>query len=462
MLTQPNRSDCALAAEPQRRAPHRAALVMAQAARAVQAVKQGRSADDALARFEQAESGAPRAAIRAVTLGALRWYLRLDALAQALQDQATLVPLLRALLAVALHQLEYSRGRPEVTVSSAVEATRLLRQPRAAGLMNALLRRYRREREALMRQVLADPVASSAHPAWLLDALRAGWPAQASQIIEADNSAPPMTLRVDLSRTSLDAYELELAGQGLAATRLPSFPSALVLSEPRAVEELPGFAQGRVSVQDAGAQLAGPLLDAQPGARVLDACAAPGGKTGALLEALDGCIELTALDIDATRLRRVQTNLERLGRTDQATLVCADLSAAPAWWDGRSFDRILLDAPCSSVGVIRRHPDIRLLRRPQDIEAFARLQRALLTRCLSMLTPNGRLLYSTCSLLPAENDEVVEAVAAAVPGARVLPLQPLLSPALAAIAAPCRHGIQLLPGNSALSDGFYYACATVS
>ena len=173
--------------------------MLAQAARALSAVAAGRSADAALARFEQAEPGAPRAAIRAVTLGALRWYFRLDALAGALQGDATLVPLLRALLVVALHQLEYSHGRPEVTVSSAVEATRLLRQPRAAGLMNALLRRYRREREELMSGVLTDAVAASAHPAWLLDALRASWPDQMQQIIEADNSAPPMTLRVDLS-----------------------------------------------------------------------------------------------------------------------------------------------------------------------------------------------------------------------------------------------------------------------
>jgi 16S rRNA (cytosine967-C5)-methyltransferase len=215
-------------------------------------------------------------------------------------------------------------------------------------------------------------------------------------------------------------------------------------------------------VQDAGAQLAATLLAAQPGERVLDACAAPGGKTGALLEACDGRIELTAVDVDESRLRRVRANLERLGRVSQATLVCADLSAEPAWWDGRPFDRILLDAPCSSLGVIRRHPDIKLLRRAQDIEACARLQRALLSRCLSLLAPGGRLLYSTCSLLPAENDEVLGAVAAAVPGVRILPPEPSATAELAAIATRCRHGIQLLPGNSALTDGFYYAWATVS
>jgi 16S rRNA (cytosine967-C5)-methyltransferase len=435
--------------------------VLAQAARALSAVAAGRSADEALARFEQAEPGAPRAAIRAVTLGTLRWYFRLDALAGTLQGDATLVPLLRALLVVALHQLEYSHGRPEVTVSSAVEATRLLRQPRAAGLMNALLRRYGREREELMSGVLADPIAASAHPAWLLNALRASWPDQMQQIIEADNSAPPMTLRVDLSRGSLDSYELELAAQGLSAMRLAVCPTALMLSEPRTVDELPGFAQGRVSVQDAGAQLAAALLGVHPGERVLDACAAPGGKTGALLEACDG-IELTALDIDAIRLQRVRGNLERLGRLAQATLVCADLSAEPTWWDGRPFDRILLDAPCSSLGVVRRHPDIKLLRRAEDIEAFARLQRSLLERCLALLTPGGRLLYSTCSLLPAENDAVVGAVAAVAPRARVLSLEPELPSALAALVTRARHGIQLLPGNSALTDGFYYACATVT
>lgn len=459
---QPTPSDRALGTEPSGRSSYRPARVLAQAARAVGAVSAGRSADEALARFDLAEAGAPRAAIRAVTLGTLRWYLRLDALAEVLQGQAMLVPLLRALLVVALHQLEYSRGRPEVTVSSAVEATRLLRQSRAAGLMNALLRRYRREREGLQRQLLGDPVASSAHPAWLLEALRTNWPDQAAQIIEADNSAPPMTLRVDLSRGSLDAYELELAGHSLTATRVACCPSALCLSEPQPVEKVPGFAQGRVSVQDAGAQLAASLLGAQPGERVLDACAAPGGKTGALLEVAAGRIELTAVDVDAARLQRVASNLERLGRTDQARLLCADLSLEPAWWDGRPFDRILLDAPCSSLGVIRRHPDIKLLRRAQDIEPLAGLQRTLLRRCLALLAPGGRLLYSTCSLLPEENDAVVGAVAAELPGVRLLALESRLSPALAAIAMPCRHGFQLLPGNAARTDGFYYACATVS
>lgn len=451
-----------MGSEPRGRAAHRPAQVLAQAARALSAVRGGRSADEALARFEHAAPGAARAAVRAVTLGALRWYFRLDALAEALQGEAMLVPVLRALLVVALHQLEYSRGRPEVTVSSAVEATRLLRQPRAARLMNALLRRFGRERETLLTRVLADPVAASAHPAWLLEALRASWPAQIEQIIEADNSAPPMTLRVDLTRASLDSYEGELTAQGLGASRLSWCPSALELSEPRPVDELPGFAQGRVSVQDAGAQLAAVLLDVRRGQRVLDACAAPGGKTGALLEACDGGIELTAIDVDAVRLRRVQANLERLGRNGQATLRCADLTAEPAWWDGRPFDRILLDAPCSSLGVIRRHPDIKLLRRAQDIEAFTRQQRALLTRCLALLAPGGRLLYSTCSLLPAENDQVVDAVLAAVARARGLPLEPARCSPLGALIAPCSQGIQLLPGNPAHTDGFYYACVTVT
>ncbi len=436
--------------------------MLAQAAQALEAVVRGRSADEALARFEQAESGAPRAAIRAVTLGTLRWYFRLEALAAALLEQTALVPLLRALLVVTLHQLEYSRGRPEVTVSSAVEATRLLRQARAAGLMNALLRRYGRERERIVAAVRADPVAASAHPAWLLDALRASWPAQMQQIIDAGNSAPPMVLRVDLTRASLDSYQLELVAQGLAATRLACCPSALMLSEPRAVDELPGFAQGRVSVQDGGAQLAAALLGVQPGERVLDACAAPGGKTGALLEAAAGRIELTAVDIDATRLRRVQANLERLGRLSQATLVAADLSGEPSWWDGRPFDRILLDAPCSSTGVIRRHPDIKLLRRPEDIEAFGGLQRTLLGRCLALLAPGGRLLYSTCSVLPAENDAVVGAVTALRPRPGVQTLEMPLPAALAAIASGCHYGFQLLPGNSAQTDGFYYACLTVT
>ena len=235
---------------------------------------------------------------------------------------------------------------------------------------------------------------------------------------------------------------------------MPGVDTAVSLATPLAVANIPGFAEGRVSVQDASAQLAAMLLAPRPGERVLDACAAPGGKTGALLEFARGAIELVALDIDARRLDLVADNLTRLQRSAQ--LVTADLRREPAWWDGRPFDAILLDAPCSATGVIRRHPDIKLLRRAVDLPALAETQLELLHHCWHLLRPGGRLLYCTCSVLPAENTEVIERFLAAEPGARLdwLPAAWSHTPPLQAQ----RSGWQILPQEKAGGDGFYYAC----
>jgi 16S rRNA (cytosine967-C5)-methyltransferase len=434
-----------------------AAAVLTQAARALAAVAMGgRSGDEALSQASASNPIGP--AVRAVTLGSLRWYWRLDALATALIGQTRLVPALRALLVVALHQLEYSRNPPEVTVCSAVDAVRTLRQPRAAGLMNALLRRFLRERTTLSETALKNEAAANAHPAWLFAALRQAWPDDWRQVVASNNAHPPFTLRANLSRVALEAYQAQLARQGLMARTLSWSPTALVLEQPLAVSELPGFADGLASVQDAGAQLASALLGANGRERVLDACAAPGGKSGAILESAGTGLALTAVDVDAVRMQRVADNLRRLKL--QATLVTADLSGAASWWNGEPFDRILLDAPCSATGVIRRHPDIKLLRRPQDIAVFALLQRRILRHCLGLLRPGGRLLYSTCSLLAEENERVVEATLSELPRARLQPLpsQVLLPPNVRS----CSSGIQLLPGDAAPTDGFYYACLTVT
>ncbi len=397
-----------------------------------------------------------------MTLGSLRWHPRLAWLAAGLLEGRRVGSAVTGLLAAALFQLEYSRNPPEATVSCAVDAVRLLGQPRAAGLINALLRRYLRERQSWQARMAHDAVAASAHPAWLLAALREAWPAHWPSIVSANNSAPPLTLRVDRSRCELEDFRARLGTLGMGATPVPGFPNALILERAVPVDELPGFAEGWVSVQDAGAQLAAPLLAVQTGQRVLDACAAPGGKTGALLEAADLAgvdIELTALDVDPQRLVRVGETLARLRRS--ARLVAADLQGDLQWWDGRRFDRILLDAPCSAVGVIRRHPDIKLLRRATDIAPLALEQERLLCRCLGLLSPGGRLLYSTCSVLPEENDRVVEAALKNTPDARVLPSASVLA-SLPAVSRVCTHGVQLLPGNAALTDGFYYACLTVA
>jgi 16S rRNA (cytosine967-C5)-methyltransferase len=429
------------------------APALAAAARAIKAiVVDGRSADVAMAPYE---SPAHRSAMRAITLGTVRWYLRLaPALERLLTKPAHLQPEVRALLAVAAHQVEYSRNAPEASVDAAVDAARLLQQPRAAGLVNAVLRRFVRERAALFAQVDRDPAVAAAHPAWLVHALQVAWPQHWARILEAGNEHPPMTLRVNLSRMPVEQYRERLAAAGLAAEPLPWLPGALVLTHPVPAAELPGLAEGLVSLQDAGAQLAAPLLSASSGMRVLDACAAPGGKTLHILERTPDLTELVAVDTDAERLGKVRENLCRGNVT--ARLVAGDVRALAESADLPQFDRILLDAPCSATGVIRRHPDIKLLRRAADIPQLAAQQRTLLAAALRLLVPAGRLLYSTCSLLPQENEEVVQQVLAGQDPVRPVPLPP--APELAPGAVERAVGVQVLPGTQARSDGFYYAC----
>jgi 16S rRNA (cytosine967-C5)-methyltransferase len=433
------------------------AQAIAEAARAVAAVARGRSADEALT----AAQGSPsRPAVRAIALGTLRWYLRLQPAVEALlTSPGNLAREVHALLVTASHQIEYSRDAPALVVNLAVDATRLLGQPRACGLVNAVLRRFVREREALLAHVDSDPAAAAAHPAWLFQALADAWPAHHRQIVQANNAHPPMVLRLSTRRRSAAEYLADLAAAGLGGS-LPAWAAtstgsaAVVLDRPVSVGALPGFEEGWVSVQDAGAQLAPTLLAALPGMRVLDACAAPGTKTTHLLEAARGPIELTAVDIDAGRLGRVAENLRRLGLA--ARLAAADLRNPASFWDGRPFDRILVDAPCSGTGVIRRHPDIKLLRRAGDIAAFARTQLEILRAAFGMLAPGGRLVYSTCSVLPAENEAVVGRFLEGEPQAAPAPMP--AGEALAPGALARAVGTQLLPGGAAGSDGFYYAC----
>lgn len=436
--------------------PHGATRALIGAVRSVNAViEQGAAADAAL---QWADAHPERAAIRAIGLGTLRWWLRLEpAIALLITlPRAQVAPLLRALLVTAAHQLEYSRNRPEAVVFAAVEAARELGLARAAGLTNAVLRRFLRERGELLAKSDRDPAAASAHPRWLFEALGSAWPEQRATILSANNAHPPLSLRVDRSRLSVAEAALALAETGIEARALPWCPTALLLDRPVPVAKLPGFAAGQVSVQDASAQLAALLLGAQSGERVLDACAAPGGKSGALLEAAGAPLHLVAADSDALRLTQVADNLARLKR--EAQLVCADLSAEPSWWDGRPFDRILLDAPCSGTGVIRRHPDIKLLRRPADIAPLAATQYALLRRLFALLRPGGQLLYVTCSVLPEENAEVVGRFLAEEPAAASLPLA--AAEALRPLLRACNIGYQMLPDVQAGGDGFYYASLT--
>jgi len=426
---------------------------LAGAARVVEAVAfRGQSAD---APLSATAPPVPPAAVRAIALGTLRWYLRLmPAVEGLLERPAGVAPLVRALLVTAAHQVEYSRNAPQTIVHSAVDAARLLGAADRAALVNAVLRRFVNEREALLAGVDCDVAQRTAHPPWLAARVCAAWPDQGLGILEADNAHPPMTLRVDLSRTTRETYLRFLDEGEIDAQEIQWIPCGVVLDRPIGIDRLPRFSEGAVSVQDAGAQLAAPLLEPQSAMRVLDACAAPGGKTGHLLELMRADAELVALDIDPQRCRLIMENLARLRRS--ARVIAADARNPQTFWDGRPFDRILVDAPCSATGVIRRHPDIKLLRRATDIPAFAATQLEILRALVRILARGGRLLYSTCSVLPEENEQIIAALLAAEPGVQVFPLPSLAREVPGALARPA--GLQLLPGGKAGTDGFFYAC----
>ena len=436
-----------------RAGPAPGAMALAEAARAVASVTyRGQSADKALAVFQESPN---RAAVRAITLGTLRWYLRLAPAVDALLERPEkLAPEIHALLVASAHQIEYSRNAPELTVHLAVDAARILGRQNLTGLTNAVLRRFVSARVKLLLSVDESLAGRTAHPSWLVDEIARAWPADVAAILTAGNVHPPLVLRVDLRRVSVTEYLVKLADIGMPARELGWAPAAVELSRPIAVSDLPGFKDGLISVQDAGAQLGAVLLDARAGMRVLDACAAPGGKTGHLLEHTAGLEEVVALDIDQARSERIRENLDRLGRA--ATLIVADIREPHTFWDGRPFDRILVDAPCSSTGVVRRHPDIKLLRRREDIANMAEVQLGILRACFGMLASKGRLLYCTCSVLPAENEAVVTSFLASEPGAQAVSMPALdrLPPG----TQPRVVGIQLLPGQEAGTDGFYYAC----
>ena len=346
---------------------------------------------------------------------------------------------LGALLRIGLLQLQELRVPEHAAVSATVDATVVLGLRSARGLVNAVLRRFQREREQLAQAALQADEARFAHPPWLVEAIRADYPHDWQAVLEANNAPPPMWLRVNLLRTTRAAYLDKLEEAGLAAVAAPDVESAVCLIEPTGVDVLPGFATGEVSVQDLSAQHAARLLELDAGQRVLDACAAPGGKTGHILEAMLGRGEIWAVDRDATRLDLVRDNLERLGLA--AKLVAGDATAPGEWWDGEPFDRILIDAPCSATGVIRRHPDIKVLRRPADVERAVALQARLLKALWPLLRAGGRLVYATCSVLKRENDEQIAAFRAAEPTIE---------------AEDAVASLQLLP-EEARGDGFYYA-----
>jgi 16S rRNA (cytosine967-C5)-methyltransferase len=400
-------------------------------------VAAGRSLSGLLERNADEGGGSPaRAALIDLCFGTLRRYGRVQATVRMLSQRSAPDPRVEALLWCALYALESGRYAEYTVVDQAVHACSALGRTRATGYVNALLRSRLRLRKRVETQLAADPVAHYQHPSWWIARVRAAYPRQCDRVLAAGNDHPPMCLRVNVRRSSAQTYLERLAASGIAARRVGE--AALLLGRPLPVGRLPGFADGDVSVQDAGAQHAARALDLRHGQRVLDACAAPGGKSAHILELAD--VALTALDLDASRCVVLKENLQRLGLA--AEVRAADCCELGSWWDGVAYDRILADVPCTASGVARRHPDIKWLRREADIAACAARQARILDALWRLLTPGGKLLYATCSVFPEENDAVVEAFLERAPTARRL-------------ALPGLAGAQLLP--DAEQDGFYFA-----
>ena len=418
----------------------------AAAAQILAAVVEGETLDRVLARNEPAVRERDRSLLRELCYGSVRLHVQLTALIKPLLQK----PLkardcdIEQLLIIGAYQLLHTRIPAHAAINSVVEASRHLQKSWAAGLINAVLRKLQRESEERIGQLA--PSQRDAHPQWLWETLREAWQQRAEPIFAANNAHPPMCLRVNSLRSTRANYLQALSEQGIAATECTASPVGIRLETPCAVDALAGFSEGLVSVQDEAAQLAAFLLDVQPNQRVLDACCAPGGKTAHILET-QPTTQMFALDVSSERLQRVTANLSRLQL--RAKVIAGDALTPSSWWDGAAFDRILLDAPCSGTGVIRRHPDIKLLRTATDIIQFAQLQSQLLATLWPLLATNGYLLYATCSIMPKENTEVVEQFCAAHIDAEHISIKAEWGIEQAA-------GRQLLPSVQGY-DGFYYA-----
>lgn len=424
------------------------AALRARAAEVVDAVTgQGRSLKAALVpALTGITDSRDRALLEAMCFQALRWQRRyrfaIDHwLGRPLAGRDARVG---ALLTVGLAQIDALKLSPHAAVSASAEAARLLSRPALVGLVNALLRRA-------LREGLPDSAApgiASSHPDWLVAQLRQDWPDCWPAVLAANNRQAPLWLRVNTRHTRRDAYQDLLTGAGLEARAPAGWDDALVLDQPLSPTTLPGWSEGLVSVQDGAAQRVADALVLSPDARVLDACAAPGGKTAHLLERQPG-LRLTALDRDAWRLRRISETLRRLRLPAPERLAAVDAGEPASWWNGEPYDAIVIDAPCSGTGVIRRQPDIKWHRRETDIPALAAQQARLLDALWPLLKPGGALLYATCSVLDAENEQQVAAFVARTPATRIEPLP-------AAFGRPGRIGSQRLPGDDD-TDGFYLA-----
>lgn len=413
--------------------------------------RHGQSLSLALPRAERLlNASVARTLLRERVYGLLRFAPRLDAWLEMLMPQPLRsrdAPVAR-IIQLGLYELFFLRTPDYAAVNEAVRIARLLGRPWAANLINAVLRNAQRREDDLAKITETVETARLAHPDWLIRKIRADWPDSAESVFTANNTRAPMTLRVNQIRMTRAAYAERLQAAGILSAPGLHTPDSLILEQPVDVDVLPGFREGLVSVQDEAAQLAAGLLDSRAGQRVLDACAAPGGKTAHMIERAGGILDMTAIDIEPERLARLGQTLGRLGL--EATLLAADASKPDVWWDGQPYDHILLDAPCSATGVIRRHPDIKLLRRPDDIQALALHQQELLKAIWPLLAPGGRLLYATCSIFLDENTHVVEQFMRTQADAVDRPIE-------ADWGRVMTHGRQVLPGEDGM-DGFYYAC----
>jgi 16S rRNA (cytosine967-C5)-methyltransferase len=425
------------------------AYVRALAAETIIRVEQGRYLDAVLDEIRSRDPAAASqsALLQELAYGTLRWFHQLNGIAQLFLQR----PLsskdadIRSLLLVGLYQLRHMRVPEYAAVDVTVAAADVLKKTWAKGLLNACLRSYLRETERVEQAVAASTELRYSYPTWLLEATRRDYPNDWPRILDANNERPPMTLRVNEARISRRQYCETLESEGIAYRMHGSVGTAVVLKSPTAVDKLPGFREGWFSIQDAAAQLAAPWLDAHPNERVLDACAAPGGKAAHIYERTPSPLrQLTALDSNAERAERMQANFARLGVT--ATCLVADAADPAQWWDGEPYDRILVDAPCSATGVIRRHPDIKLRRKPEDLEKLEQSQARLLDGVWPCLVRGGRLLYVTCSILCRENDRQVQGFVARHRDADVETLS----------SAGTSMRRQTLPGEEDM-DGFYYA-----
>ena len=417
-------------------------LVQRLASKAIAEVLAGRNLDRVLkktwAQHSATLTPSERGAIQDISFGALRCYGELKAILAKLMTRPLKEPDIFALLVITLFQLRHSKAASHAIVDHAVQTSVALGKPHLKGLVNAVLRNYLRQSETLSAAIEGDVEARFSYPAWWIEKVQAQYPAQWEAILMAGNQHPPMTVRVNRRKGDAQTYLKQLAEAGIAALR--GEYDSIILAHPVGIERLPGFADGVVSVQDQGAQYAAHLLDLAPGQRVLDACAAPGGKAGHILEIAD--VELTAIDKDAERLSQVGDNLKRLNLI--AKLKAADATKLDQWWDKQPFDRILCDVPCTASGVVKRHPDIKWLRRATDIASFAQQQVELLAVLWQTLTPCGKLLYATCSIFADENQRQVVDFCRHHPDAVLLPFSHARA-----------EGLQLLPNPGA--DGFFYA-----